>query len=146
MCQKCGGIAVKSRSLSDITYSLVAPRYNYGVPRNAIPNVQEDGGLVLEHEHNDLGMLDRHYAEKTLEYLHEMRRVGWRAALWPWSHLERDALTPSQFEIGIKGLGLCRVGRSSPGREPLTCARQFSSTPSPSTTWHMRCLDLLCGL
>lgn len=69
---KCGEIAVKSRNLEDIVYSLVAPRYNYGALRIAIINVNEDGSLLLEHERSDLGVLDRRYAEKTLEYLYEL--------------------------------------------------------------------------
>jgi stage V sporulation protein R len=71
-CPKCGEIAVKSRNVGDIVHSLAAPRYNYGAPRIAITNVNGDGSLLLEHEHGDLGLLDRKYAEKTLEYLYEL--------------------------------------------------------------------------
>jgi stage V sporulation protein R len=71
-CPKCGEIAVKSRRVEDVVRSLVMPRYNYGAPRIAIAKVQEDGSLLLEHERSDLGPLDRKYAEKTLEYLHEL--------------------------------------------------------------------------
>jgi hypothetical protein len=34
--------------------------------------VLDDGTLLLEHEQGDLGTLDVKYAEKTLEYLHEL--------------------------------------------------------------------------
>jgi stage V sporulation protein R len=71
-CQKCGEIAVKSRNVGDIIYSLATPRYNYGAPRIAIINVNGDGSLLLEHEHNDLGVLNHRYAEKTLEYVYEL--------------------------------------------------------------------------
>jgi stage V sporulation protein R len=71
-CQKCGEMAIQSRKLEDVVYSLVAPRYNYGSPRIVVANVNTDGSLVLEHEHTDLGPLDLKYAEKTLEYLHEL--------------------------------------------------------------------------
>ncbi len=71
-CQQCGEIAVKSRKVEDVVHSLITPRYNYGAPRIAITKVQEDGSLLLEHERSDLGPLDLKYAEKTLEYLHEL--------------------------------------------------------------------------
>jgi stage V sporulation protein R len=71
-CQKCGEMAIQSRKLEDVVYSLVAPRYNYGSPRIVIVNVNTDGSLVLAHERTDLGPLDLKYAEKTLEYLHEL--------------------------------------------------------------------------
>jgi stage V sporulation protein R len=71
-CQKCGQMAIQSRKLEDVVYSLVAPRYNYGAPRIVVVNVNDDGSLLLEHEWSDLGPLDLKYAEKTLEYLHEL--------------------------------------------------------------------------
>lgn len=66
----CGEMAIQSRTLEDVVYSLVAPRYNYGSPKIVIAKVNDNGSLVLEHERNDLGLLDLKYAEKTLEYLH----------------------------------------------------------------------------
>ena len=71
-CQKCGEVAVKSRQVEDVIHSLVAPRYNYGAPRIVITKVNQDGSLLLEHKRSDLGSLDLRYAEKTLEYLHEL--------------------------------------------------------------------------
>jgi stage V sporulation protein R len=71
-CQKCGEMAIQSRKLEDVVYSLVAPRYNYGAPRIVVAKVHDDGSLVLEHEPTDLGLLDLKYAEKTLEYLFEL--------------------------------------------------------------------------
>jgi stage V sporulation protein R len=71
-CPKCGDIAVRSRKVEDVVHSLATPRYNYGAPRIAIAKVHEDGSLWLEHEGSDLGPLDLKYAEKTLEYLHEL--------------------------------------------------------------------------
>jgi hypothetical protein len=71
-CQKCGEMAIQSRTLEDVVYSLVAPRYNYGAPRIVVANVNDDGSLLLEHQRNDLGPLDLKYAEKTLEHLHEV--------------------------------------------------------------------------
>jgi len=71
-CQKCGEMAIKSRKLEDVVYSLVVPRYNYGAPRIVVAQVSDDGSLWLAHERTDLGPLDLKYAEKTLEYLHEL--------------------------------------------------------------------------
>jgi hypothetical protein len=48
--QKCGELAIQSRKLRDVISSLVAPRYNYGVPRIVVANVNDDGSLWLEHE------------------------------------------------------------------------------------------------
>jgi stage V sporulation protein R len=71
-CRKCGEIEIKSRKLEDVVYSLVAPRYNFGAPRIVISKVLDDGTLLLEHERGDVGTLDLKYAEKTLEYIHEL--------------------------------------------------------------------------
>ncbi|HXH09253.1 MAG TPA: SpoVR family protein, partial [Alphaproteobacteria bacterium] len=71
-CRKCGEIEIKSRRVEDVVRSLVAPRYNYGVPKIVVSNVLDDGTLLMEHDRGDLGTLDLRYAEKTLEYLHEL--------------------------------------------------------------------------
>lgn len=71
-CRKCGEIEIKSRHLDAVIHSLTAPRYNFGAPKIVISKVLEDGALLLEHEQGDLGTLDVKYAEKTLEYIHEL--------------------------------------------------------------------------
>jgi stage V sporulation protein R len=71
-CRKCGDIEIKSRKVEDVVQSLTMLRYNYGAPKIAISKVLDDGTLLLEHERGDLGTLDLKYAEKTLEYLHEL--------------------------------------------------------------------------
>jgi SpoVR like protein len=71
-CRKCGDIEIKSRDLDAVVHSLIAPRYNYGAPKIVISKVLDDGTLWLEHEQGDLGTLDVKYAEKTLEYVHEL--------------------------------------------------------------------------
>jgi SpoVR like protein len=71
-CRKCGEIEIKSRSLEEVVQSLIAARFNYGAPKIVISKVLDDGTLLLEHEQGDLGTLDVKYAEKTLEYLHEL--------------------------------------------------------------------------
>src|SRR5215211_3510463 len=73
-CRKCGEIEIKSRSLEEVVQSLIAARFNYGAPKIVISKVLDDGTLLLEHEQGDLGTLDVKYAEKTLEYLHELWR------------------------------------------------------------------------
>ena len=99
-CQKCGELAIQSRKLEDVVYSLVAPHYNYGAPRIVIANVN-DGSLGLEHEPTDLGPLDLKYAEKTLEYLHELWKRPVRLKTFN-SQRETTALTytASGMEIG----------------------------------------------
>jgi stage V sporulation protein R len=71
-CRKCGDIEIKSRSLDAVVQGLLAPRYNYGAPKIVISKMTDDGTLWLEHEPGDLGTLDVKYAEKTLEYIHEL--------------------------------------------------------------------------
>jgi stage V sporulation protein R len=78
----------------DVVYSLVAPRYNYGAPRIVVANVDDDGSLWLEHEPTDLGPLDLKYAEKTLEYLHELWKRPVRLKTFN-SQRETTALTYS---------------------------------------------------
>jgi spore cortex formation protein SpoVR/YcgB (stage V sporulation) len=83
----------------DVVYSLVAPRYNYGAPRIVIANVN-DGSLGLEHEPTDLGPLDLAYAEKTLEYLHELWKRPVRLKAFN-SQRETTALTYSASGMQI---------------------------------------------
>jgi spore cortex formation protein SpoVR/YcgB (stage V sporulation) len=71
-CRKCGEIEIKSRGVDEVIQSLTAPRYNFGAPRIVISKVLDDGALLLEHEQGNLGTLDVKYAEKTLEYIHEL--------------------------------------------------------------------------
>jgi stage V sporulation protein R len=71
-CRKCGEIEIKSRDVGEVIQSLTAPRYNFGAPKIVISKVLDDGTLLLEHEQGDLGTLDVKYAEKTLEYIHEL--------------------------------------------------------------------------
>jgi stage V sporulation protein R len=71
-CRRCGDLEIKSRDLDHVIQSLIAPRYNYGAPKIVVSKVLDDGTLLLEHEPADLGTLDVRYAEKTLEYIHEL--------------------------------------------------------------------------
>jgi stage V sporulation protein R len=100
-CRKCGEIAIKSRKVEDVVQGLLIPRYNYGAPKICVSKVLEDGTLLLEHEHGDLGTLDVKYAEKTLEYIHELWKRPVR--LGTVNH-QGEALvlkyTASGFEMG----------------------------------------------
>lgn len=71
LCQKCGLIEIKSRKGEDVVASLVRPRYNYGAPHIAVTLVDNDKELHLEHAKGEL-TLDRTYASKTMEYIHEV--------------------------------------------------------------------------
>lgn len=64
-------VEIKSRDLDRVIEVLVAPRYNYGAPRIVVQQVKERV-LELEQLPNDLAPLDRRYAQKTIEYIHEL--------------------------------------------------------------------------
>jgi stage V sporulation protein R len=51
--------------------ALLAPRYNYGVPRIVIQDVV-NSTLCLEHLDRATTFLDRQYANKTLMYMAEL--------------------------------------------------------------------------
>jgi stage V sporulation protein R len=68
-------IRVASRDLDAVREAILAPKYNYGAPRVAVAEMQNDGGLVLAHDTASDGRgLDARRAKKVLEYV---RRV-WR--------------------------------------------------------------------
>lgn len=72
-CPRCGDVVIESRELDLVIESLLKPRYHYGVPKVVITDT---AGGVLRLEHDEPGaVLDREYAEKTLEYIHEL----WKA-------------------------------------------------------------------
>lgn len=64
-------IEIKSREYDEVIRQLCAPRYNYGAPKIIITEVSK-GELYLRHEKGSLGDLDLRYAEKTMEYIHEL--------------------------------------------------------------------------
>jgi stage V sporulation protein R len=68
-------IRVASRDLDAVREAILAPKYNFGAPRVAVAEMQNDGGLVLTHDTGSDGRgLDSRRAKKVLEYV---RRV-WR--------------------------------------------------------------------
>lgn len=70
-CPRCNDVVVKSRDLDAVLEELLVPRYNYGVPKVVIVEAGS-GSLKLRQEDTERGPLDRQYAEKTMEYLHEI--------------------------------------------------------------------------
>jgi stage V sporulation protein R len=64
-------VEIKSREYDEVIRQLLAPRYNYGAPKIVITEVIK-GELHLRHEKGSLGDLDLRYAEKTMEYVHEL--------------------------------------------------------------------------
>ncbi len=100
-CQKCGQMAIQSRRLEDVVHSLVAPRYNYGAPRIVVANVNDDGSLLLEHERSDFSPLDLKYAEKTLEYLHEL----WKKPVHLKTFNSREETTALTYSTSGMGIG-----------------------------------------
>ncbi|GIX47423.1 MAG: stage V sporulation protein R [Candidatus Tectimicrobiota bacterium] len=72
-CPRCQDVVITSRERDAVLEALLAPRYNYGVPRIVISEVR-DGVLYLEHLDRTTTFLDRHYAEQTLAYIAELWR------------------------------------------------------------------------
>ena len=64
-------VEIKSREYDEVIRQLLAPRYNYAAPKIIITEVIK-GELHLRHEKGSLGDLDLRYAEKTMEYVHEL--------------------------------------------------------------------------
>jgi stage V sporulation protein R len=68
--RKDGETRVLSRDLHDVREAILAPKYNYGAPRIAAERVQDDGSLILRHDHASDGRgLDLAQAEQVLDYV-----------------------------------------------------------------------------
>jgi len=66
---------LETRDPRAIREAILAPRYNYGAPDIAVESMQEDGGLVLRHDHfRDGRGLDLARAERVLEYIAKVWR------------------------------------------------------------------------
>ncbi len=70
-CPQCEKVVLTSRDQEVIVESLVAPRYNYGVPRIVICDTA-NGLLYMEHLDRDTTFLDRKFAAETLGYVAEI--------------------------------------------------------------------------
>jgi stage V sporulation protein R len=70
-CLQCQNIVITSRERDMVVESLLAPRYNYGVPRIVIQEVVNNT-LCLEHLDRASTYLDRQYATNTLTFMVEL--------------------------------------------------------------------------
>lgn len=70
-CRQCEQVVITSRERDTIVEALVAPRYNYGIPRIAVRDVVNNA-LYLEHLDRDTTFLDRRFAAQTLAYIAEL--------------------------------------------------------------------------
>ena len=65
-----GSISVTSRDIRAIREAILAPRFNFGVPRVAATKLDVDGSLTLTHDHKSDGRgLDLKRAERVLDYV-----------------------------------------------------------------------------
>ena len=65
-----GAISVASRDIHAVREAILAPRFNFGVPRVAATKLDVDGSLTLAHDHRSDGRgLDLKRAERVLEYV-----------------------------------------------------------------------------
>src|SRR5713101_4757260 len=70
-CPQCQHMVITSRVRDAVVEALLAPRYNYGVPRIIIQEVTNNT-LCLEHLDRATTFLDRQYANNTLMYMVEL--------------------------------------------------------------------------
>jgi stage V sporulation protein R len=70
-CQQCHNVVITSRERDRVVEALLAPRYNYGVPRVVVQDVANNA-LSLEHLDRASTYLDRQYATRTLTYMTEL--------------------------------------------------------------------------
>jgi stage V sporulation protein R len=70
-CIQCQHIVITSRERDAVVETMLAPRYNYGVPRIVIQEVTNNT-LCLEHLDRATTYLDRQYATNTLTYITEL--------------------------------------------------------------------------
>ena len=65
-----GSISVASRDIHAIREAILAPRFNFGVPRVAATRMDVDGSLTLTHDYQSDGRgLDLKRAERVLDYV-----------------------------------------------------------------------------
>lgn len=70
-----GEIRVRDSNLHELHEAILAPRYNFGVPRVAVTELKADGALVLRHDHGADGRgLDVERARRVLEYVGKIWR------------------------------------------------------------------------
>ncbi len=72
-CAQCDQVVLTSRDRDAVLEALLAPRYNYGVPRIVVRDVVNNA-LSLEHLDRTSTFLDRRFATQTLAYIAELWR------------------------------------------------------------------------
>ena len=70
-CGQCQEVIITDRERDTVVEALLAPRYNYGVPRIVVQEVVNNT-LCLEHLDRAITFLDRPYANQTLTYIAEL--------------------------------------------------------------------------
>ena len=70
-----GEVKVAERDLNQLHETILAPKFNFGATRVCVSDLRQDGGLVLQHEHEVDGRgLDEDRAKKVIDYLHTVWR------------------------------------------------------------------------
>jgi stage V sporulation protein R len=72
-CGQCEQVVITSREREAVLEALLAPRYNYAMPRIVVRDVVSSA-LYLEHLDRTETFLDRHFANQTLVYIAELWR------------------------------------------------------------------------
>lgn len=70
-CPQCADVVLTSREHDAVLEALLAPRYNYGVPRIVVQDVANQH-LYLEHLDRETTFLDRRFTVQTLDYIAEL--------------------------------------------------------------------------
>lgn len=70
-----GEIRVRNRDIDAVRETILKPKFNFGAPTIAVREMQTDGTLVLQHEHQIDGRgLDLERARRVLEYVYRLWR------------------------------------------------------------------------
>jgi stage V sporulation protein R len=69
-CSDCKKVKIKSKDLENIINSFNIPKYNYGVPKMKIREVNRQKELIVEQDPMGLVGLDYKYTEKMIEYIY----------------------------------------------------------------------------
>jgi stage V sporulation protein R len=70
-----GEVKITSNDIDRVREAVLAPKFNFGVPRIHAAELRHDGTLVLRHDHESDGRgLDLRRAAKVLEYVHRVWR------------------------------------------------------------------------
>ena len=70
-----GSVRVQDHDIHALRETILAPKYNFGVPAVLVKHLGNDGSLDLHHEHGTDGRgLDLDKAERVLDYIHKIWR------------------------------------------------------------------------